>query len=318
MNNPATFYIRAVNVTPKILDIEKGGIMVSADLHGHWKDYVQVMQTFKTLRKEGRAKQLVFLGDLLHAPEGKEDNSVEILDDLIRRGLNEPGGKYYCILGNHEMVHIYHIDLWKGNQCFTQGFEDRIADNRAHYVEALMGMPFAIRSAGGALMIHAGAGRMTGSKGERPLRLSFEELRDWDHHTLVALNADKVGVSRKLIWSEYDPHIGMAFKDSPHGQYMWEFLMNKNERQYGMDYEGYLRRTLKLFSHERDRKLNVMISGHMGVRDGAEIVELNQLRLSTSKGAGSRKQKKYLLFDAAERLHDGFDLKVHCHPLYAE
>lgn len=304
----------------KIIDIPKGKIMVVSDLHGNWKDYAAVIQRWNHHLEAGEADHLVFLGDVVHARNKWEDASLPILDDLKSRNCNQKDGKVWCLLGNHEMVHIYHIELWKGNVCYTAEMEEDMTGLREKYIEQLVRMPFMIRTGGGTLLVHAGACRSVGTSFIQNHEVDFEYLREWPHQKLLQKLAESVGISKETnLRSELRPRIGLAFDDLPQSRFLWEMLMNKNERAYGKTYFKYLRQYLNYFSKGHRRGLNLLISGHIQVPFGWEVVDNQQIRISSGLGAENDSFKTYLLIDAATTYKSAWDLEDctrDVHPLF--
>ncbi|MEM7035620.1 MAG: metallophosphoesterase family protein [Bacteroidota bacterium] len=298
----------------KIQDLRQGRIMVVSDLHGNWADYVRVMTRFQTHVAAGEADRLVFLGDLVHARGGREDASLAILDDLIRKRCNAPDSPYHCLLGNHEMVHIYHIELWKGEECYTQDLEDGFGLKRSRYVEFLMNMPFIIRTGGGVGLVHSGASKAVGGKHLSDYEVNYDYIKHWPHAELLeAMYAQKLTTEPEYegdMLDQYDRNLGWLFTDTKKGRFLWEFLMNKNERAYGAAYYDFLRRYLLFFSKQHPVGLKVLVSGHIHAPYGSHIVADQQLRISTGYGAESNEMKTYLLIEADREYENATQLEA--------
>lgn len=298
-------------------DISSGRIMVVSDVHGVWKDYVAIQQAFRDHRERGEADQLVFLGDLVHyrEPEGV-DCSVEILDDLIEKRVNQPGSPYHAIMGNHEMMHVYHIEMIRSNIKYTQHFEDRIASQRKAYIEFLMAMPLVIRTAGGVMLNHTGASRLIGEGILNKYDLSFESFLQFPHRDLLDDALHRANLEDRHPYSKYDPQLSWHLGYDERFNALWEFLMNKNERAYGPDWYTYLSPYLEFFSQDRADTLTVMINGHINVPQGMQVVAPEQLRLSTSVGAIGDHNKRYVILDAERRYADAEELANFSYPLF--
>ncbi|MCA9943268.1 MAG: metallophosphoesterase [Anaerolineales bacterium] len=101
----------------RIVDLTEGQAMVVTDLHGDWDAYRQYRDTFFQLRELGQADILILDGDLIHASApASQDKSLEIILDIIEL-KKELGDSLVCVLGNHELPHIYSITLQKGMSC---------------------------------------------------------------------------------------------------------------------------------------------------------------------------------------------------------
>jgi hypothetical protein len=291
--------------------------MVVSDLHGNWKDYEAVMQHWERHQDAGDADHLVILGDVVHARNHWEDASLAILDDLKSRKCNRKAGNIWCLLGNHEMVHIYHIELWKGNECYTAEMEEDMQGLREKYMEQLTRMPFMIRTGGGTLLVHAGACRSVGMDFIDQQEVDFAYIREWPHLQLVRKLAERVGLPADAnLYSQLYPRIGLAFNGLPQSRFLWEMLMNKNERAYGKAYFKYLRQYLRYFSQGHKRGLNLLISGHIRVPFGWEVVDNQQIRMSSGFGAENDSFKTYLLIDGEKTYDNAWDLEKCTHDVH--
>ena len=289
-----------------IRDINTGKLMVVSDLHGNGHDFRQILKTFNKLKQKNLADTLVFLGDLVHAYPGKQkDESYEIVKELIQLRTNEKDSDVICLLGNHEFVHIYHIPLAKGHLEFTSWFENRIRKNREEVVEFFMQMPLMLRTFGGVLINHTGASDRYVTNNF----LNLEGLKAFKH-------ADNFSTHIKKI-DQYDPYIGSEFMDTELGDFLWDILMNGNERQYGENYNKHVDDLLNLMSADRlESPLNVLVCGHIASEYGAELVGNKQLRICTSAGALGDLEKKYAMVDAKTIYKDGNELMDLCNDLY--
>lgn len=302
------------NESEKVLDFSNGKIMAVTDLHGNIRDFEQTLRRYRELKSAGKADYLIFLGDLIHGRKGP-DFSVEIIDKLIEMRTNEPGSDVYALIGNHELVHIYHIELWKGDECFTKSFEERIAGNRSKYIRFFMDMPFAIRTVGGVLLHHVGASKMIGTHALEKAGISQELFRKWPHHFLLHQIFQSERLKGKDPLAELAPDAGRIFTSLPEGKIMWEMFMNKNERFYS-NYPEYQKRFLKFMFRDHNSNGKVMVTGHVQVPRGLQIVNDYQLRLSSGWGAKTDAQKIFVVFDAAKKYGDALTLAKNCLYLY--
>ncbi len=301
-----------------ILDIPEGRFMVVSDIHGRAEDFERVMKVWQGHKAAGEADGLIFLGDLVHGRGKWADRSPAFIDQLIEMGCNQPGSMVYALLGNHELVHIYHSELWSGNYCHTDELEEAIAHDRDHYVSFFEGMPYAIRTGGGVLLTHVGgsgylAGLSTGS-----YQPDFEALSQWDHRAVLQKLALKTGIrfDRTSIQKRFHPQLGENFRYFPEGDFLWELLMNKNERTYKKQYTNILRKTLSFLSEGHPVGLEAVVTGHVPVPKGLELVNEMQLRLSSAYGAKDDSKKQYLILDASQRYWDSLGLKGEARRLY--
>ncbi|MEM7333299.1 MAG: metallophosphoesterase, partial [Chloroflexota bacterium] len=116
--------------TKRIVDVEEGRAFIVTDLHGDWDAYRRYRDKFFELNGQNQADFFCVLGDMIHftGPEAS-DRSVDIVLDLIRLQEKHPD-KIRCVLGNHELPHIYSITLQKGNEFYTPRFEKSLKENR--------------------------------------------------------------------------------------------------------------------------------------------------------------------------------------------
>jgi hypothetical protein len=306
-------------ITPhlKIIDIPRGRLMVVTDLHGNWDDYLQAWRVFTELHELGEVDKLIFLGDLVHNRNPKRDESIRILDDLIRRGANQPESLCLALIGNHEMVHIYHIEMWRGADCYSEPFERAIRGRREHYIRFLMDMPIAVRTEGGTLLNHAGPSGIVGLGREKAYNVTFDLLREWPHEEQLAKCRKRAKLPKSFDpLNNFDPRIGLAFVKKKKGIFFWELLMNKNENRYHEHYRSILERFMRFMAQGRERPLTVMVNGHLQVPKGLRIVDPLQLRLSSGFGAKSDRYKTYVVVDAEKTYADAADLATKCRAMY--
>ena len=292
--------------------------MVVSDLHGHHGDFLKVMETWYDLEAAGEADGLIFLGDLVHGRGKWVDRSPGFVDVLIDMQCNQPGSNCYALLGNHELVHIYHAELWSATYCYTQELEEAIAHDRGRYISFFEEMPFYIRTAGGLLLSHTGGSGYLAGVPLGPYEPDFETLSNWDHRDLLERFAEKAGVrfDRATIQDKLLTQLGDNFRYFPEGNFLWEMLMNKNERVYGKAYPDVLRQTLQFLSEGHSTGLKTIVSGHIRVREGLEVVNDMQVRISTTYGASADEFKTYLLIDAKRQYADSLEVKETARPLF--
>ena len=289
-----------------IRDISSGKLMIVSDLHGNGYDFRQVLKTYQKLKEKGKADYLVFLGDLVHAYPGKQkDESLEMIEELMDMRANQPDSDVICLLGNHEFVHIYHIPLAKGHLEFTSWFEYRIQKCREVVIQFFMNMPLMIRTEGGVLINHTGASNRYGMDE----KLNLQDLKDFNHQVDFTKHLENI--------KKYDPQIGSDFMNTDKGDFLWDILMNGNEKQFGEDYHKYVDELLAFVSSDRkDHPLNNLVCGHIAAEYGAEVVGEKHLRICTSAGALGDLEKKFLLLDASKKYADASELIEYCRDLY--
>ena len=298
-----------------ILDIDNGKILVATDIHGNWEDYVKIREKYKTLKRNEKADILAYDGDIIHSDGKYEDKSLEILDDLI----DNPDKSIIPVLGNHELMHIYHLEIKKGEMStsFAEPLEIRIEqerkNNREKYIKFMKQMPYAIRTKGGVVINHTGPNPpMAGF-----CRKGYENLVKFDSFRLMnQLDHDKIlnplkDTTRELIEQDYghkladnffddfSPQIGQIFSSSPIGNYLWDVFFNMNEFDFkGGVYNLMLDNFLKTMSNG-NKKQEFLVSGHIWVPDGYKTINGTQLRICSSSGT-SDSNKVLALVDASK------------------
>jgi len=289
-----------------IRDIQSGKLMIASDLHGNGFDFRQILKVYHKLKARGKADYLVFLGDLIHACPGKQkDESLEMIKELMKMEANQEGSDVICLLGNHEFVHIYHIPLVRGNLEFTSWFENRICKEREEIIRFFMNMPLMLRTKGGVLINHTGSSDRYGPEE----KFGFEWFRNYQHKGEFKAHLENI--------RKYNPQIGSGFMNTAEGDYLWDVLMNGNERQYGDRYAQLVDELLLFASKDRmDAPMKVLLSGHIGVHYGAETVGGQKLRLCSSAGCLRDLEKKYLLLDADKTCQNSFELIESCRDVF--
>jgi len=287
--------------------------MLVTDLHGNSHDYFQVIKTYEGLKERGEVNYMVFMGDLIHAYPGSKDDSLFIVEDLMARGANMDHSDIICLLGNHEMVHIYHIPLIRGHLEFTSWFERRISSKRSSVIDFFKSMPMALRTIGGVLVHHTGA-----CEGYNPRDVfyrSFSFLKNFSHQQQLDLLRKNNPDLQPM--GEYNLDVGAAFMETQTGLWLWQVLMNGNERQWGKRYVSMVDDFLVFMSEDRSSNpLRVLVTGHIGADYGVDLVGDKQVRLCSSAGCLGDLEKKYLLFSATQKFSNAQQLLPYCYDLY--
>lgn len=323
----------------RAVDITQGNIYVVSDLHGEWEPYIRYRDHFFSLYDEGLADYLVFLGDMIHGygpPE--EDASVDILLDLI--SLEQEHGLHNVImlLGNHELAHIYFTPIRKGDLNFVPRFEHMMGDHRAQIMAFLRSLPFVVRTAAGVMLTHAGASTLTASPeaAEWLLNLSHEDIlaevdrllaRSDVHELLAAFGQvsddeyEMVAREQLAIEGRDDPRYHdllrgfIATNLEPEWSLIWEFFFSQAERRFGeTTYATLVDQFLEAFS-PRGLPQRVLVSGHLPVEGGYDIVADRQVRLASWAHANPRSQASYLVFDAARPVYSAAELDPYIYPM---
>jgi len=306
---------------PRALTFDSGVTLVVTDLHGNWLLYERYRELFLALYARGAVERLLFTGDLLHytGPE-EDDRSLEIILDLM--GLQELLPEtIFVLLGNHELPHLYHVPLSKGDYLFTPRFEAALGAHRERVMAWLEGLPFYARTRAGVSLCHAGAFAEVAAAGVMP------QLLHWSHRALLMETAARLpldlrpalreevgrllGVPYPLLAQTYfavtdagDPRyddflIGQLVATDPRFELLWSAFFTRNERQYGaVEYEALLTALLAQLS-EGYAPQRVMVTGHLTCRNGYQVLAHDrQLRLASGVHAEPLTSCRYLLFDA--------------------
>jgi hypothetical protein len=323
----------------RAVDLRAGAVFVVSDLHGDWAAYAAYRDLFLSLLERGRADTFVLLGDMIHSYGPPDtDASLYIVLDVMRLRRELGPSRLIALLGNHEMPHIYGIPLSKGDFLFSPRFEAALAwsGQRQAVIEFFKSLPFMVRTAGGVLLVHAGA------SADAATPRSAEWLLDFDHDALLERAEQRLqeegmnsllanyGVSGAdyerlahayLYAGPQDPHYadllrGFIVSKQPEFSSLWDLLFTQCE--YGLVDSVYRNVTasfLEAYS-PLNSPMHVLVSGHIGVRGGYQIVNQRHLRLASWAHAYPPQAGCYLLFDAAAPVRDATGLAASVHPAW--
>ena len=306
---------------PRVIPFNSGITMVVTDLHGNWRLYERYRELFLALHEQSLAQRLVFTGDLLHhtGPE-EEDRSLDIVLDLMALQKQLPDA-IFVLLGNHELPHLYHIPLSKGDYVFTPRFESALGSQRQPVMAWLEGLPFYARTQAGVALCHAGA--FPGTTDSNVLM----DLLFWSHRALleeIALQLPEearpalreelgriLGVPYPTLARTYlavtgaeDPRyddflLGQIVTSSSRFDDLWAAFFTRNEREYGEERYGAMLTALLARLSQGYASQRVLVTGHLTCRNGYRILaDDRQLRLASGIHAEPLSSCRYLLFDA--------------------
>jgi len=276
-----------------ILNINKGRIMAAFDIHGNWEDYQAIRKKFNEMKQEKKADILLWGGDLIHAREDYPDKSIEILDDLIKHP------KDITLLGNHEIMHIYHLDVHKNSEYFASGLEEKMKP-RDKYIDFMKTMPFAVKTAGGVLINHAGAFPSENELYKKLNNLNHDKIIKTVKKELKQYNLEQYGFNLpRKAFKEFFPIIGNRLLSTEAGQLIWNAFFSKNEHEFNKEYSIILNDFLKKMSTAK-KPLKFLVSGHIKEPEGHKVIENKQLRISSSYGAEPDK-KTAAIIDAGRK-----------------
>lgn len=271
-----------------------GGMwMVVSDLHGNGLDFQRVLDRFEHFQKRYPDLRLLFLGDLIHSFNYKTDQSYPMVCKLMELGANSGHTPFYCLMGNHEMAHVYHWVLQRGNWDFTKGFEWKMAKNRASVIAFFEAMPLWLATQGGVLLHHTGAAGVYAPQWLQSCGLTHDFLYSPNHAAIKRLT-----LGHDTDEGRFCREIGDKLIQLPHGRVMWEALMNGNEHQYGSQYQQMQGEMLCYYSQHLGFNLNLIVTGHIGVDSGIGVVGSCQVRICSGQGCTDDLQKKVVVLDA--------------------
>lgn len=324
----------------RILDLDAGVAMVVTDLHGDWDAYRRYRDRFLALKAQGTADYLLVLGDMIHRYGRPEtDASVKIVLDLMAM-QEEHGEQVICLLGNHELPHIYSILLQKGDALFTPRFEAALGSDREPILDFFHRLPFYIRTHAGVTLCHAGATAVIGERDglkrlahfshRAQLQAAAESITDENRPQLMreirkAYNKTYNEMARKFFAvsgiddPRYDNFLvgTVATTGNDDFDLLWSALFTRNEYEYGdYGYSVILNTMLQALSVDHEPQI-VLVTGHIDCRDGYKIIGNKQLRLASAQHAQPREAGRYLLFDMGEdRIETAEDLVDGLHSVF--
>lgn len=317
----------------RAVDFTQGFVYVVSDLHGEWDPYQRYRDHFLTLYEEGRAHHLVFLGDLIHGyGPAEEDFSIEILLDLIELQDQYGADVITVLLGNHELAHIYSMPLSKGGIEFVPRFEHKLGEHREAIITFLRSLPFVVRTAAGVMLTHAGASTRTAVPETAAwlLNLSHQAIFDEVDKLLERNEVQDLLLAFGQVTDEQYTELAreqlavegpgderhddllrgfLATNLDPEWPILWEMFFTQAEHEYRV---GPYRHIVEQFLHAFspiEMPQHVLVSGHIGIKGGYEIVTNNQLRIASWAHAHPQSEAAYLFFDAAEPVETARDLE---------
>lgn len=317
----------AVNLSktyPRLWSLQQGMAMVVTDLHGDWDAYERYRDRFANLQAKGQADYLIFIGDLIHAHNAKNDQSLKIILDILALRVTY-GDAIITLCGNHEMPHIYGINLAKGNRHYTPEFENALSQCqwRDDVINLLKSLPFYIRTQAGVSLTHAGAPAEIAKPGRALV------LFNWDHEQILKwaeqiMGRDSIeslrqgyaklhqGLSYDMLARHFlavsgpnDPRYDdllRGFIASSHPDFdtlLWPALFTRCEEEYGLgDHRIFVDALLQALAINYATQ-TYLITGHMTIKNGYQLVTKHHLRLASAHHATPRQTGRYLLFDTS-------------------
>jgi hypothetical protein len=312
-------------MSDRFLNLTDGIAMIVTDLHGDRDAFHRYVHRFRALHQSGEARRLIFLGDLIHGyGSASVDGSLPMILGVMALQAEFGPDTVIMLLGNHEMPHIYSVSLMKGEIEFTPRFEHALGDHRGAVLSFFEGLPLGVRTAAGALLVHAGPSAQACARAD--------ELRCFDHQAILreadltlAQADDLEPLYRQhsavygapyeedaeyflAVRSKRDPrypHLLRAFmiaRQNSAFQALWDLLFTQNE--IGLTEFAYLQtcqQFLAAFSADAPAPQRVIVSGHIVTpMGGYMLVNRCHFRLSSATHARPRDAGRYLLLDCAK------------------
>ncbi len=323
-------------MTDRIVDLTAGITMVVSDLHGDKDAFSRYMGRYLQLRNRGKADRLLLLGDLIHS-EGPEhqDESLSMILDVMTLQRSLAPGDVIMLLGNHEMPHLYGITLAKGKTEFTPRFEKAMtrSGQRDEVIAFLNSLPFFVRTAAGVMFTHAGP--------DSNAMANVAVLRQFDHQAILgeydhalALNpqpeqlrtlyGQTMGMPYEMLARYYlavsgpsDPRYDdlvrsfMISQQSREFELLWDTLFTQCEQETRSGlYERQVASFLEQFSEGAPAPQRFLVTGHMSVKGGHQVVTSQHLRVASATHARPREAGQYLLLDFGHPIHSIEELVV--------
>lgn len=321
------------------VDLHSGRIYVVTDLHGEWMPYARYRDHFLELYDSGEADVLLFLGDIIHGYGPPEDDySLPMLWDIMQLQEQHGSDRVIMLMGNHELPHIYGVTLAKGEQTFTPRFEHSLGEYRQAVIDFLRSLPFLVRTDAGVMLTHAGAAESTAvpDAARHILNFSHEALLSevddlLTREDVFGLVERTLGMSEaeytRLAWQKlaitgpHDPRFHdllrgfIAGNLEPEWSLLWDFFFTQCERNTSpFPYEMVVERFLRSYSAP-DIPQHILVTGHMPVRNGREVIAGKQLRIGSWAHAQPKSSGCALLFDAAQPVSSADELLACVFPM---
>lgn len=323
----------------RCIRLDHGNAYIVTDLHGSWDAYQLYRDHFLSLHYQRKADYLIFLGDVIHGYGPPEtDQSLQIVLDIMRLRAETKPGTVILLMGNHELPHIYGIGISKGDLLFTPRFEHALGKYRELVIRFFMSLPFWICTAGGTLLMHAGASLSTATDEARAQLAEFSHAALLGEASALLQRADVSDLLasynlfseedyRQAVWENLavsdssDPRYHDLLRGfivgnlEPEWPILWNFFFTQCEAGMGqLMYGKVLERFLAVYSVDCPAQ-QVMVSGHVVVKGGYQIIGGRNLRLASWAHACPSNEGCYLLFDVAAPVETASDLEPYIHPL---
>lgn len=260
-----------------------GKLLVAADLHGNYRDFLTIAERFERLGPDGH---VLFLGDLVHGPYldpgqwpaeapaghplvGKpyRDESPAVLLG-VQLLLDRNPGRVHVLLGNHEHAHIGGPRTALFARDEATALEHRLGiEASLHMASFFRSLPIVASAPCGLFFCHAApAGEF----------IRIDDFESIDYKRYVApRRTDKARASKSYKPGEYPARLL--------GQLLWEHVLPPFKAQSFLARVG----------------ANITVYGHTIIPTGYQTIGYEQLILSSSYGMKDE-HKTVLLVDLDE------------------
>lgn len=317
--------------------------MVVADLHGDKDAFGRHIGRFLQMRTRKNVNRLLLLGDLIHSEGPEEDDeSLQMMLDVIRMQRMLGKDQVVMLLGNHEMPHIYGISLSRGKVEYTPRFERAMSRSgkRDEILAFLNELPFYVRTAAGVAFTHAGPDGNALANWDKLRTFDHQEiLAEFDHalslnpnpEQLRALYGQTMGMPYEMLARYYlavsgpdDPRYDqlvrgfMIGQESREFEFLWDALFTRCEISLPLPlYQALLIRFLETLSKGAPVPQHFLVTGHIPVRGGHKVVTDAHLRIASATHAQPRNAGEYMLIDLGKPVASMDDLEKTLHSLYS-
>ena len=315
-------------MTRRAVDLTDGVAMVVTDLHGSGEAYEAYRARFLAHYTAGEAQRLILCGDLIHGNgPAHADRSLPMLQDVMALQAAYGPDTVIMLLGNHELPHLYSLPLSRGSTDYTPRFEATLSaagpamrDTVLAFIAAL---PFAVRTGAGVMINHTGAGPLAALPGNRDRLLHFDHADLLNRVDRVIANQDPASlreVYSQSTGTDYAEaaryYLAVSGPDDPRYndllralilnksdssfELLWDTFFTRNEHAIGEEtYARLLEAYLQAWSVGAPAEQRALVTGHIPVPGGYQLVAERQLRLASWAHANPPQAGLYLLLDCA-------------------
>jgi len=159
LRNLLDYLVKMENIKSIIELPGKGKALIVTDIHGNLSDFEKYMEIWENFKDKNN--HLILTGDCIHTLSGGKDNSIKILESVVRHYEQEEN--FHVLLGNHEFSHVSGEDVHKSGINQTKRFkmylELKFFSNWKHklnfYINFFKKLPLAAKTKNGVFISHA-------------------------------------------------------------------------------------------------------------------------------------------------------------------